>query len=467
MMTPTPSLKPGTAAEGAASQPGNSAAPGPVLQSSALTSQPPRPAYAGRQPSIAQATQSKSGEDASPGPALPTGSTPAVQSLSPEYRHASRPSGAFASQGGAQQPATGLEPRANEARQGSWQAAAAASQSAAVTAARTVRSSGVSVPANSAATGSGLPSEGGSNRAGKDSGMALAAAPGSGSSAARLNTSGSGSGKRESGSGSAGKGGGSSAAPGEQQSGNLVGSSGASVKTASTSSGSGRPGPDGSSGSFSGGGLGSSEGSSSGFQLAAANSGSAMRTSPGAQRAQMASGVSPMNASFETAESTQVAMQNVATSNGSAHLQEDRYTASTVKTASPSHICEIPLMMAGLNAKPIPKGLDSIMPSSSAMGSEFPPQHLPGNMMPAYPLGAITGNLQGKVVLRAQVLTSGEVGQIVIRQSSGAQLLDAAATQTVKRWRFQPAQRNGQPVVAWMTVPIEYRNPQNLNGANP
>jgi TonB family protein len=213
--------------------------------------------------------------------------------------------------------------------------------------------------------------------------------------------------------------------------------------------------------------MGSNEGNTSGLQLASASGGSSMRGAPGMQRAQMAGGVSPMNASFETAENTHVAMQKVAANDGSARLLEDRYTAATVKTASPTHFCEIPLMMAGLNAKPIPKGLDSIMPSSSAMGNEFPPQHLPGNQMPVYPLGAMVNNLQGKVVLRAEVLTSGVVGKILLKQSSGAQVLDTAAYETVRRWRFQPAQRNGQPVVAWMTVPIEYRNPQNLNGANP
>jgi TonB family protein len=467
MTTPTPADKPGTAAQGAASNPGNAAAPGPAWQASAPASLPPRPAFAGRQSSITQATQSRSGEDASPGPTLLTGSTPAVQSLSPEYRHASRPSGVFASQGGAQQPAAGLEPRANEARQGSWQAAASSSQAAAVAAARNARSSGVSAPSRSNTSGSGLPAEGGSNRAGKEPGLALAAAPGTGSSAARGPATGNGASNRESGSGSTGKGGGSTAAPGELQSGGLIGSSGPSVTAASAASGSGRPGPDGSAGKLGDSGMGSNEGNTSGLQLASASGGSSMRGAPGMQRAQMAGGVSPMNASFETAENTHVAMQKVAANDGSARLLEDRYTSATVKTASPTHFCEIPLMMAGLNAKPIPKGLDSIMPSSSAMGNEFPPQHLPGNQMPVYPLGAMVNNLQGKVVLRAEVLTSGVVGKILLKQSSGAQVLDTAAYETVRRWRFQPAQRNGQPVVAWMTVPIEYRNPQNLNGANP
>jgi len=211
---------------------------------------------------------------------------------------------------------------------------------------------------------------------------------------------------------------------------------------------------------------GGSEGGSGGFQVAAADGGRSQRGGPGSQHGQLAGGDAPINASFESAEISKPAMQLAAAGSGSARLLEDRYTATAVKVASPTHFCQIPLMMAGLGG-PIPKELDSIMPSSSAMGGELPPQHLPGNQMPVYPLGAMGANLHGRVTLRAEVLTSGAVGKILVKQSSGAQVLDAAAYETVRRWRFQPAERNGQPVVAWMTVPIEYRNPQTLNGANP
>jgi TonB family protein len=211
---------------------------------------------------------------------------------------------------------------------------------------------------------------------------------------------------------------------------------------------------------------GGSEGGSGGLQLAAADGGRSQRGGPGSQHGQLVGGDAPINASFESAEISKPAMQLAAASSGSARLLEDRYTATAVKVASPTHFCQIPLMMAGLGG-PIPKELDSIMPSSSAMGGELPPQHLPGNQMPVYPLGAMGGDLHGRVTLRAEVLTSGAVGKILVRQSSGAQILDAAAYETVHRWRFQPAQRNGQPVVAWMTVPIEYRKPQTLNGVNP
>ena len=468
MTAPAPNKDVG-AAPGSAGNPGQGAAPGATLQANAPASLPPRPAFAGRQPSIAHASLPQPGEDSRPGPRFLSGSTPGAQSLTPEYRHASRPGGSLASQGGAQQPAAGLDSRANEARQGGWQTAST-NQAAAVATAPVGRMAGSAALSRGETLAAGRTTEGGTNRPGREPGMALAAAPvGGGSAASRVAASGGGTGSnRDYGSRSNGQGG-SATAPGEQQAGGLTGSSGTGPSPVATAGlgGSARSGPDGSGGSVVGQRQASNEGGANAFQVAAADGDRFARGGPGSQSPQLAGGDAPINASFESAEDTKPDMQPAAVSAGSARLLEDRYTATSVKASTPTHFCEIPLMMAGLGAKPIPKGLDSIMPSSSATSTEFPPQHLPGNQMPVYPLGALASNLRGKVVLRAEVLTSGAVGTILLKQSSGAQILDTAAYETVHHWHFQPAQRNGRPVVAWMTVPIEYRNPQTLNGSNP
>lgn len=142
-----------------------------------------------------------------------------------------------------------------------------------------------------------------------------------------------------------------------------------------------------------------------------------------------------------------------------AQVITDRYAAQELKVSSPKSVCELPLMMAGLDRKPLPQGLASIMGSESALVMETPPVLLPGNLQPSYPAGAVFAQLKGKVVLRVQVLPSGQVGEAFIRQSTGAPVLDQAALATVRAWRFKPATRNGQPVPAWVNVPIEYRNP--------
>ena len=47
---------------------------------------------------------------------------------------------------------------------------------------------------------------------------------------------------------------------------------------------------------------------------------------------------------------------------------------------------------------------------------------------------------------------NGTPGEIQLAESSGSASLDEAALTTLRRWRFQAALRNGQPVLAWVTV---------------
>ncbi len=45
-------------------------------------------------------------------------------------------------------------------------------------------------------------------------------------------------------------------------------------------------------------------------------------------------------------------------------------------------------------------------------------------------------------------------GEIQLAESSGSTSLDEAALTALRRWRFQPALRNGQAVLAWVIVPV-------------
>lgn len=78
------------------------------------------------------------------------------------------------------------------------------------------------------------------------------------------------------------------------------------------------------------------------------------------------------------------------------------------------------------------------------------------NPVPAYPMVARRMGWQGKVVLNVEVLASGLPGQIKLHQSSGREVLDNAAANTVKNWRFVPAQHAGRAVTQWFRVPINF-----------
>ncbi len=78
------------------------------------------------------------------------------------------------------------------------------------------------------------------------------------------------------------------------------------------------------------------------------------------------------------------------------------------------------------------------------------------NPRPPYPMVARRMGYHGKVVLNVEVLAEGKAGQVKLHTSSGYEILDNAALQTVKTWRFSPARRFGQPVTQWFLVPIKF-----------
>ena len=78
------------------------------------------------------------------------------------------------------------------------------------------------------------------------------------------------------------------------------------------------------------------------------------------------------------------------------------------------------------------------------------------NPRPPYPMVARRMGYNGKVILNVEVLAEGKAGQVLLHQSSGYAILDDAALQTVKTWKFSPAKRFGQPATQWFLVPIRF-----------
>jgi protein TonB len=104
-----------------------------------------------------------------------------------------------------------------------------------------------------------------------------------------------------------------------------------------------------------------------------------------------------------------------------------------------------------------PTPVDATPPSPVVMDTEpdYKAEYL-NNPKPPYPLVARRLGYHGKVVLRVEVLVEGKAGQILIDSSSGYEILDNAAMQTVKTWRFAPAKHLGQPVTQWFLIPVNF-----------
>lgn len=76
---------------------------------------------------------------------------------------------------------------------------------------------------------------------------------------------------------------------------------------------------------------------------------------------------------------------------------------------------------------------------------------------PPYPREAARIGAQGTVLLKVLVDTDGTPLEVAVQKSSGNRSLDREAREHVlKRWRFQPAMRDGQAVQAYGLVPIEF-----------
>lgn len=78
------------------------------------------------------------------------------------------------------------------------------------------------------------------------------------------------------------------------------------------------------------------------------------------------------------------------------------------------------------------------------------------NPKPPYPPLAVKMRLEGKVGIIAEVLPSGKAGRVGIESSSGHDLLDQSALQTVKQWQFIPARKDGVIVSQVVRIPINF-----------
>ncbi len=83
-----------------------------------------------------------------------------------------------------------------------------------------------------------------------------------------------------------------------------------------------------------------------------------------------------------------------------------------------------------------------------------------------YPAAALVERRAGTVVLLVNVGADGAVGEVSVAESVAPDL-DAAATEAVRRWRFRPAQRDGQAIASRIRVPIHFVLPALAEAAPP
>jgi TonB family protein len=77
------------------------------------------------------------------------------------------------------------------------------------------------------------------------------------------------------------------------------------------------------------------------------------------------------------------------------------------------------------------------------------------SVAPAYPPLAVSARVEGRVVLDCVIDEQGRVSDIVVIE--GHPLLDGAAADAVRQWRYRPTLLNGVPVAVRLQVVVSFR----------
>ena len=96
-----------------------------------------------------------------------------------------------------------------------------------------------------------------------------------------------------------------------------------------------------------------------------------------------------------------------------------------------------------------------VVPKGPTVPVRIDPRRPP--TQPEYPASAKRLEQEGVVGLLLFVGPDGRVTEVQVEKSSGYPALDQAAAAEARRWRFLPAQNEGQPVGAWHRISVRFR----------
>jgi TonB family protein len=76
---------------------------------------------------------------------------------------------------------------------------------------------------------------------------------------------------------------------------------------------------------------------------------------------------------------------------------------------------------------------------------------------PGYPTDAKQQGAQGLAYICAHIDEKGLVSKVHVMKSSGRYDLDSSAVESVKKYEFEPAMKDGKPVKTEVTIPVQYK----------
>lgn len=78
------------------------------------------------------------------------------------------------------------------------------------------------------------------------------------------------------------------------------------------------------------------------------------------------------------------------------------------------------------------------------------------NPHPKYPMQARRRRMEGLVILTVRVNEDGRVADARVKATSGYELLDNSALETVRLWRFEPGRQGASVMASWTDVRINF-----------
>lgn len=76
---------------------------------------------------------------------------------------------------------------------------------------------------------------------------------------------------------------------------------------------------------------------------------------------------------------------------------------------------------------------------------------------PAYPPSALRAREEGTVLVRAEIDATGSPTNVGIAKRSNSRDLDRAAVNAVRKWKFEPAMKDGKAVASTVQVPVDFK----------
>jgi protein TonB len=110
---------------------------------------------------------------------------------------------------------------------------------------------------------------------------------------------------------------------------------------------------------------------------------------------------------------------------------------------------------AALDPPPPPAPVQATQPTTVRAGGKIQPPAKVYDAAPIYPPIAIASRVQGTVIIEATIGVDGRVVDARVLRSEP--LLDQAALQAVRQWRYTPTRLNDQPVAVIMTVTVRFQ----------